>query len=1011
MSGRPARLAQCLILGVLVVVSGLNWLYLSRGVAQSDYVKVWDAFHYLLGPKYYAELGYFDFYNCAVVADDGTTRLIGGRDIRDLRTYQLIGADEARGRARCHERFTSERWQEFARDYRVMAETSGPMMREMLRDHGYDGTPLHAWISGLIANSFELDYRSMTLATLLDTVGIAVMMIAITRAFGWTIGALFAVFFFTAFTDRFYYIGGSFFRYYWMIFSGLGLAALRRNRYGLAGCCLATAAMLNVFPVLFLAGIGLRALWQIVRQRTLSGSHLRFIVASVATALVLGAISISHADGFGNWTSFLEKMAGHTELITRSRIGLDLAFLYRGELTPQQYLPELKAAELQDIGAVTKVIAALLMIALVLLVPHLSDLEATIFVGFGSFFCLFTTVEYYYGIFAFWVLLWSERWRDDAALRLVALPFLFTALVYWVWDRTGFLALANNTLMSWSVLACLAAAIVYFAWQGDRRPRLGTLLRDPVRVVTGSIVTIAVVSVPAVTLARWSSLERAPGPMLAFGGDVNLGRHQNAISAADGPAAALGRVDALARADLAVVNLESVVASRGERAVEKGERASYYYRGRPEMLGVLGAAGVDVVATANNHSLDYGVEALREQSGYLRRMGIGEVGAGENRAAACAAVFRRAGDLTVAIFAVDATQRSFGATEGEPGTCYLPLDRPVAWREHFEGRIGTARREAHLVLVAVHWGANFREAPSPSKIAAGHAIIDAGADAVLGSSAHVLQGVETYRGRPIIHDAGNLLFDLTGDPRDSAVFSLVLDPRGVRQLWIEPVRSYHGYSLPARGEAAEAVLRTLQERSRRLGTLLFVRGDEAAIDFPDLPDRQQQPEPGAAPGVSAGAAPEPLAAVPDECRAIEVPLDAALTSPIPMGPLTLLGARPATRHVFGRRSVWIETYWRAERAVDQDLLLSVRGDLVLPVRGDLMKVGSQWRSEHEPCDWLWPTSRWRPGEIYRDFGGARPPNEIPSGEGQIIFGVGLREPKGHQEKMEPLFVLPFTGDQ
>ena len=232
-------------------------------------------------------------------------------------------------------------------------------------------------------------------------------------------------------------------------------------------------------------------------------------------------------------------------------------------------------------------------------------------------------MEYYYGIFAFWILLWSQRWRDDAALRLVASPFLFTALVYWVWDSTGFLALANNTLMSWSVLACLAAAIVYFALRGDRRPRHKTLLRDPVRVVTGLIVTIAVVSVPAVTLARWSSLERAPGPMLAFGGDVNLGRHQNAISAADGPAAALGRVDALARADLAVVNLESVVASRGERAVEKGERASYYYRGRPEMLGVLGAAGVDVVATANNHSLDYGVEALREQSDYLRRMGIG----------------------------------------------------------------------------------------------------------------------------------------------------------------------------------------------------------------------------------------------------------------------------------------------------------------------------------------------------------------------------------------------------
>jgi hypothetical protein len=430
------------------------------------------------------------------------------------------------------------------------------------------------------------------------------------------------------------------------------------------------------------------------------------------------------------------------------------------------------------------------------------------------------------------------------------------------------------------------------------------------------------------------------------------------------------------------------------------------------MLTVLGAAGVDVVATANNHSLDYGFEALREQSSYLRRMGIGEVGAGENRAAACAALLRRAGNLTVAIFAVDATQRSFAASEDAPGTCYLPLEQPAAWREHFEGRIAAARREAHLVLVAVHWGANFRDEPSRTKIAAGHAIIDAGADAVLGSSAHVLQGMEVYRGRPIIHDAGNLLFDLTGEPRDSAVFSLVLDQRGVRQLWIEPVRSHHGYSLPARGEAGGAVLRTLQERSRRLGTLLSVRGDQAAVDFPDLPDRQP-PQRSASESLAgaAGTAPEPLAEAPDECRATEVPPDAALASPVPVGPLILLGARPATRHVFGRRTVWIETYWRVDQGIGQDLLLSTGGDLVFPVGDDFVEAGKQWRSEHEPCDWMWPTSRWQLGEIYRDLVGVRPPGEVPGGEGEIIMWAGVREPEGRLGEMEPLFALPFTSDQ
>ncbi len=76
-----------------------------------------------------------------------------------------------------------------------------------------------------------------------------------------------------------------------------------------------------------------------------------------------------------------------------------------------------------------------------------------------------------------------------------------------------------------------------------------------------------------------------------------------------------------------------------------------------------------------------------------------------------------------------------------------------------------------MVLVAIHWWPNNRHAPDKFEMAGGHALIDAGADAVLGTSAHVLQGVEVYKTRPNLHDAGDLLFDaLTRSDSDNGVF-------------------------------------------------------------------------------------------------------------------------------------------------------------------------------------------------------------------------------------------------
>lgn len=460
------------------------------------------------------------------------------------------------------------------------------------------------------------------------------------------------------------------------------------------------------------------------------------------------------------------------------------------------------------------------------------------------------------------------------------------------------------------------------------------------------------------------------GPVVVWGGDVNLGRRQHYRTAELGADNVL-RIPALRDADLRIVNLECVIATQGEQGVIKGEGGPYYYRARPEMLRVLTSANIDIVTVANNHSGDYGAEALMEQARWLDAMGIAHAGSGKNCDQAFVPALRRAGDLNVAVFAIDATQHRFAATVGAPGCAHLPLQDPANWKTRLAPLIALAREQAHIVLVAVHWGANLATEPGADEIAAGHALIDAGADAVLGASAHVLQGIEIYQGRPIIYDAGDLLFDsIRKTPGQSGVFRLVLSPGGVQQVSFVPVGVGFGFAEQSSGAEAVAAARSYARCCETMGTRLQLT--QEGLAYIDLlpPPRAHRPFPPAPTTRYDLACLEKIQAQgADTCRVNELPSDARI-EPLRFGPLTLLGVRikplePLTR----RRMLWVETFWSCDEPIDENIRLDIRG---VPVRPTTMRPWGEGM-DHDPCDWMMPTSRWQPGVIYRDYYGLRPP--------------------------------------
>ena len=487
--------------------------------------------------------------------------------------------------------------------------------------------------------------------------------------------------------------------------------------------------------------------------------------------------------------------------------------------------------------------------------------------------------------------------------------------------------------------------------------------------------------------------------VVAWGGDINLGRRQHYRTRQLGASSELGGVAVLAEADLRIANLECVVATCGEQGTPKGEAGPHYYRARPEMLRVLAEALIDVVTTANNHSGDYGAEALAEQAVLLDAAGIGHAGSGATLDAALTPVLRRAGHLNVAIFAIDATQRRFAAGKATAGNAYLPLSSPSAWSECLAPRIAAARVKAHVVLVAVHWGRNRAPAPDAEEIAVGRAIIDAGADAVLGASAHVVQGVAVHDGRPIIHDAGDLLFDAIGrgveDGDGSGVFSLHLGSEGVRRVVFTPIATGVGQTVQLEGDRGIAAAGRFMRKSAALGSdFALGPNGQCTLDLQPPARTPQQlpllPQPALKPEAI-----QPLQQPRNEWLAATVPIEAALAQPLSLGPLRLLGVRATPSAIAGRGMLYVETFWRIDEATGTDWRLDIRAVPQAPATMPAWGVAM----DHDPGDWMWPTSRWEPGHIYRDFHGLRPPVADRLHDAQLQIEIGLVGDAGRVERV------------
>lgn len=235
---------------------------------------------------------------------------------------------------------------------------------------------------------------------------------------------------------------------------------------------------------------------------------------------------------------------------------------------------------------------------------------------------------------------------------------------------------------------------------------------------------------------------------ISAAGDCSLGNHieqdynssfNQAYDAEGGAEYFLRNVkDIFAEDDMTIVNLEGVLTT--SNAVAGGR--TYNIKGDPSYARILTEGSVEAVSMANNHRLDFGTEGTKDTEAALNAENI-----------------LYAYDKNVAIYETQ------GILIG-----YVSVNE-VAWGQGSEDLVaeGIDKLKAagvDLIFVACHWGVEKEHYPESYQLQLGRKCIDMGADLVIGHHPHVLQGIEEYKGKLIIHSLGNFCFGANRNPSD-----------------------------------------------------------------------------------------------------------------------------------------------------------------------------------------------------------------------------------------------------
>lgn len=252
-------------------------------------------------------------------------------------------------------------------------------------------------------------------------------------------------------------------------------------------------------------------------------------------------------------------------------------------------------------------------------------------------------------------------------------------------------------------------------------------------------------------------------------------------------------------ADILMVNNEFPFSDQGTPMADK----QFTFQCSPSYVSALNEMGVDVVSLANNHTLDYGKEALIDTFHTLDGAGILYGGAGETVERAEAVQTIEINGKTYGFLAVSRVvpTADWKVENSVPGifSCYDDT--------RLVELVAEAKEYCDFLAVYPHWGVEYEAYPESYQTQIAERCIEAGADVIVGSHTHCLQGVSYIDGKPVFYSLGNFVFGQNIDR--SAILKVTIDASGNVSYQYIPVYAAGGVTYMATGDRATQICQYL----------------------------------------------------------------------------------------------------------------------------------------------------------------------------------------------------------
>ncbi|MBI2986703.1 MAG: CapA family protein [Deltaproteobacteria bacterium] len=269
----------------------------------------------------------------------------------------------------------------------------------------------------------------------------------------------------------------------------------------------------------------------------------------------------------------------------------------------------------------------------------------------------------------------------------------------------------------------------------------------------------------------------------------------------------------------------------------------------PRNVSALKYAGFNIVSLANNQTMGYGPDGLMETIETLKSNGIAYVGAGENLDEARRPKILSQKNTKIGFLARFTNQYpaglsllGYGARENSPGVAQLvvsPLYEPPQVNEldfeQFEEDVRMAKSMSDVLIVGCHMGVQ-GQALTMHQPAIAHKAIDCGADLVVCTHPHRIQGIEAYKGRLIFYSIGNfaLDFNYAQQPKESIILDCVVSNKTIKKIVVRPCLLNQGSErqtkiLQEPTKDGERIFAMLDKLSKKLGTTLSYEDGEIKV--------------------------------------------------------------------------------------------------------------------------------------------------------------------------------------